>query len=348
MAELVLYISNRRFSWTEAPDQVALFRALALSNTLGVHDYLAHATRKAIFVDSIDNMGHSFWNDLSGILRFSEFGLLDDVKDVLAHRFRFLDATTLPPLAHCRRWTGTTATELFETSLKRRLFLFRPTALRVESRWAETILDTARAELKAEDRSRIAEARQLDRLIFFNLRVHNKSWIEQAEGAIAVASEGVARGFRVGLFLDGMPDCATVADNILAALPSGAFGFVGCNTPVAATLAWAGACDGYVATIGSGLTTLTWIAALHGVAHSESSHLGQEEFWNEVRPDAPAPVMVKREWVTDLGEGPYSDYKINPQRIAKLFWAVLDKANIRRPKDGYNRAVLGSLDNGDF
>ena len=91
-----------------------------------------------------------------------------------------------------------------------------------------------------------------------------------------------------------------------------------------------------MATIGSGLTTLTWIAALPGVAHSESSHLGQEEFWHDVRPDAPAPVMVKREWVTDVGEGPYGNYKVDPQRVAKLFWTVLERADVGRRK--YDRA----------
>jgi hypothetical protein len=344
MIELAIYIGNRRYNWTEAPDQVSLFRALALLNLSNVHDYFARPTQKAVLIDSVDNMGHSFWNDLSGILRFSEFGLLDGVENVLAHRFRFLDATALPALANRKYWNATTAADLFETSLKQGLFPFRPTALRVESRWAQTIIETAHAGIDADERAKIAEAQELDRLIFFNLRVHNKSWLDQAKGAIAIAAEGVARGLQVGLFLDGMPDCVAVANKILAGLPNGAVGFVGCNKSVAATLAWACACDGYVATIGSGLTTLTWIAALPGVAHSESSHLGQEEFWHDVRPDAPAPVMVKRRWVTDVGEGPYGNYKIDPQRVAKLFWTVLDKADVSRRvlATGYETAIAGA------
>ena len=131
-------------------------------------------------------------------------GLLDDVDHVLAYRFRFLDATALPALADRRCWSATTAADLFKTSL-----IAGPFPLSANGAPRRTALGRGNHRggrgrgIDTNECAKIAEARNLDRLIFFNLRVHNKSWLEQAKGAIAVAVEGVARGLRVGLFLDG-------------------------------------------------------------------------------------------------------------------------------------------------
>ena len=47
MIELVIYIGDRRFNWTEAPDQVDHFRAFALANLLDAYDYFGRTTQKS-------------------------------------------------------------------------------------------------------------------------------------------------------------------------------------------------------------------------------------------------------------------------------------------------------------
>jgi hypothetical protein len=73
-----------------------------------------------------------------------------------------------------------------------------------------------------------------------------------------------------------------------------------------------------VATIGSGLTLVTWLANKPGLAHSDREHLSQLEFWQDVRPGlAPifAPAASEIEEVTG---GWYSDYRISLPTMRKL------------------------------
>jgi hypothetical protein len=324
--EIVIYIGEPMYNWGDANYAIDQLRKLILINALAVRDYYSAPTTRSVLFGSIDNLGHYFWNDLSGLFRFKEFGALDDVSSALSYRYRFLDTAAVASLHTPHAFAASTPEGLFETCIREALFLFRPTSLLVQTRWAKAIMEYARASLDPMEQRQILKARQMDRLIFFNLRIHNKSWREQVDGAIAVATEAIQRGLSVGLYLDGMPDCAEVARQIQAALPAGAVAIQGFDKPMAATIAWAAACDGYVATIGSGLTTLTWIAGLPGVAHSEGAHLGQTAFWQDVRPDALPPTVVKRDWVTDLGEGAYCNYSIDPIRVGKLLWTLLDKS----------------------
>lgn len=330
--EIVIYVGAKMYNWGDPNYAIEKFRNLIICNLINVSAYFSRPTRRTILVNSIDNLGHYLWNDLSGLLRFQELRLLSQVEATLSYRFRFLDTAAIVGLDELETFAAASPEALFETTIRERLFLIRPTALIVQARWAAAVIAAAQRALRPAEREQIVAARKLDRLIFFNLRVHNKAWREQLDGAVGVAAEGVRRGLKVGLYLDGMPDCEELAEQISASLPAGAVAFRGFNKPMEATIAWAGACDGYVATIGSGLATLTWIAGLHGVAHSELSHLGQNAFWQDVRPDVPAPSVVDRDWVTDLGEGAYCNYSIDPSRIAKLFWALLDeRRGARRP-----------------
>jgi hypothetical protein len=96
--------------------------------------------------------------------------------------------------------------------------------------------------------------------------------------------------------------------------------FPGIDVSIYDTIMWAFQIDSYIATIGSGLTIVTWIAGKPGVAHSESHHLNQiASFWGDVRPDVPLPITPACDQVIDTGEKMYCNYEIDRSLILQMF-----------------------------
>lgn len=185
--------------------------------------------------------------------------------------------------------------------------------------------------LSPELRAQLTKARTSDILIWFNLRSHNKRWLEQAVSATLIAERAVREGRRLTLYLDGMSNCRHLARDITLSLPKGVELVDGLDVSVEESIAWAFACDAYVSAIGAGLTLVTWIAGKPGVAHSERAHLRELNFWPEVRPGIPAPLAPPLEAVFDKGHGGYCDYSIEPQLISDLLFKCLPSRREEQP-----------------
>jgi hypothetical protein len=188
---------------------------------------------------------------------------------------------------------------------------------------AKAVVTFCETNITELDKSEAAIACTYDRLIFFNLRTHNKSWLNQVDGIIFVANRAEQQGVTLAIYLDGMADCREAADEIVRRAPMNCLVIDGIGKSMTSTIYWASICDAYVATIGSGLTLLTWIAGKKGVAHSEHHHLSQMEFWPDIRPDVPQPVAVPANEVTEVGTGTYGNYCIRAEIVADLLWPLL-------------------------
>ena len=106
-------------------------------------------------------------------------------------------------------------------------------------------------------------------------------------------------------------------------VPAGVKVFNAFDLPFPESISWAFASDAYIATIVSGLTLVTWAAGRPGVAHLETAHLSQMEFWGDVRSVVPAPVAPPVDAIQDHGHGAYCDYSIDPGLIVDPLWPQL-------------------------
>lgn len=322
--DLVIALRDRAYDWGNLQDWIGAFKALLLSAPALSNAYLDRETAPAVYGGGINNLGHFFWNDVQGLANARDKGLLANVGVAVLHQYQFLPLPELfPELARMEMLAPKTTEEVFLAVIERGLFCIRPTAVVMTASTAKLVRETAARLASPEQKQLIESAQASDLTVWFNLRAHNKIWLNQEESALQIARKLTGSSKTLTLVLDGTPDCADRVRTITAQLPAGVKVIDATNISLADSIVWAGAVDAYVATIGSGLTLTTWIAGKPGVAHSETSHIGQMDFWPEVQPSAPVPLSPKLGEIRDVGAGMYCNYEIDPRIIATLLMRTI-------------------------
>lgn len=298
------------------------FVALCARHHAAAHSYRAAAKTTACVSGFISNMGHYFWNEVSGLERVLRAGfripvLLADPRWLPLHAIFARDGLAIVAEVAPDR------DALFLTALEHCLFLVRPTGNAIDAPLAAKVQTAARRLLDIDQPGRIAQLEATTQgafVVFFNLRAHNKSWIEQVDGAAEIVARlaPLTASRRIVLFLDGYNDCAEIATAIRERLASTCAVVDGTRAPFAETLAWAYRCDLFVAVIGSGLVPLTWLAAKPGVCHGDHRHLDQMAFWPLVRLGYDKLSWPRHSEVTVVQDAWYSNYSIPPSLIADL------------------------------
>jgi len=317
LKNLVVGLMHPSQSWTPFPALIDALKHFVLVEADEVGAYLASETRPALLTSTVNNMGHSFWNDQSRLMQLDRAGLLGSVDAMVVYREVFIEPTEVVDFAG-EVLRPSTPSELTATVYRNRLFCVRPTALALRIEDVERIQAAARAATTEATWAQIEVAQQSGFLLWANLRAHNKVWVGQVEGILQIAQDLVADHGSLALFLDGMRDCGPLMREISERAPPGVTVFEGTNLPLADSISWAFAIDSYVATIGSGLTLVTWLANKPGLAHSEKGHLSQLEFWREVR-EGLAPIHApKLSEIEETVGGWYSDYHIPLDKMRRL------------------------------
>jgi hypothetical protein len=309
---------------------LGLFVDLCTRHRARAHAYRAAEKTPACVSGFIGNMGHYFWNEVSGVERVLRAGyrppLLLAQPRWLPLRDIFRE-DALPIVAELEADQDA----LVLTAFEHNLLLIRPTGNAIDAELAVKVERAAQDALEASEPGRIGAIRALSAdafVLFFNLRAHNKSWIEQVEGAAEVARRlGPKLGRRrILVFLDGYSDCAEIAQAIQKRLEPECRVIDGTRAAFAETLVWSYRCDLFVAVIGSGLVPLTWLAAKPGVCHGDRLHMHQMTFWPLVRPDYDGLAWPRHEDVMNVEDAWYSNYSISPSIIADLAVLQLERA----------------------
>ncbi|MCJ2095874.1 hypothetical protein MKK67_25735 [Methylobacterium sp. J-072] len=296
------------------------------------HRIAAQAYRKtaktpACIAGFISNMGHYFWNEVSGIERMLRAGHRPAILLAAPRWLPMRDIFAGDDLAVVAE-VELDRDGLFLTALSRNLFLVRPTGNAIDGALARKIEGAARRMLDREHLGRIAQIEAAAHgafVLFFNLRAHNKSWIEQVDGAAEIVArlQPLTGSRRIVLVLDGYTDCAEIAATIRERLASTCEVIDGTRAPFAETLVWAYRCDLFVAVIGSGLVPLTWLAAKPGVCHGDHRHLDQMSFWPLIRLGYDRLSWPRHEDVSMVEDAWYANYSMSPSLIADLAVAQL-------------------------
>ena len=308
------------FEWGECQSAINQFYRLMLPRARKVASYLQAETERAVLCGTLQNVGHFFWNELSGIYEFGNAGFLDGIEYGLSYASAFIAPyDILPDALVPQRDHYKTEAALCDAALDRKLFVIRPTGSIITPELAAEIRRVANEHCSPEQKKNLVKAKSTDYILWVALRNHNKVWLEQVDGILALADELSKTYEKATIFIDGTPDCKDIAREIFERAPKNVSVYDGTSVSIYDTLIWAFEIDSYIATIGSGLTFVTWIAAKPGIAHSETHHMHQMPFWGDVRPDSPKPVNPQFSDIEDMGDRGYCDYKIAPAVMLGLF-----------------------------
>ena len=347
----VFLIDNR--NWCigfDGPGLVAQYLQMCVQYREKLQAYRIAPKTIAVASGYQPNLGHFYWNDVSGLEREYRLGRLSRAER-LYHRPKLWSgvADLFPDLAD--RVETVEATQLLSTVIDERRFVVRLTASAVDAGLAERVRLAAEKRLLIDDSSRLESTRQLltrsgTFRLFLNLRAHNKAWKQQVEGLSQIIERLMGRSPALIVYLDGMPDCNVAADALTERFAGRCTLVNGLNVSFSETLLWCFGCDAFVAVIGSGLVPLTWLADRPGVGHSNTGHHDQiESFWKRVRRCESHLYVPDIDQIEDEGAGIYANYNIDPCVIENLFEKIIDDVDRASRTSGKYFGVISKIRN---
>ena len=273
------------------------------------------------------NLGHQIWQDLSGLEMMIDQGLTGKINRIIVCNNAKFDIEGLFPELP----TGIVRNvgdprNMRDAAYREHGTIMHPVGYQISQSLRERIWRVARAEVGPARTAEIDEAAQDRRLIWINLRSHNKSWKNQIDGHVAVL-EALHKEFgNIGVVYDGWTDTSEVRDAIDAKLSQDIprFNTVGC--PLSESILWANVVSAYISVIGSGLVINSWLSSTPGVAHSDHAHLLQATAWPSVAPDAIPPIFLTKDQI-ESGTNIYSNYDFDWRHLLEPLSEILRSAS---------------------
>lgn len=334
---LNIYLPNTGFvnSWVKN-ETIHWLQSYMVSNWKYVKNYLASTTEKAVVavVGVTSNLGHYFWQDITGIYYVLENNLLDKIDYFCVGKDEYLSLSSIfPEIPHQKivKISEISREEQFTFFIENNYVCLRIADNFIKQSLAERIYQTARYLCSQEFLESVIKAKEnCQLLLWINIRTHNKSWTSQVKGYSLIVNN-LRKNFpklSIGVVIDGTPDAASCAQDIISKLNPKVkvYNTLGC--PLAESIVWAHYIDVYIATIGSGLVMTSWLSNKPGVAHGDRVHLNQELFWSNMKENSIPPVFVKRKHITSQSHRMYGNYQINWRVIYNYLLEILQSHSL--------------------
>jgi hypothetical protein len=323
----VLPIEEPGLRWYPYMDMVRELSADMLLHAGDVHDYLDAPTRPAA-VTGLNNIGHFFWNDLSGLQRVIDNDLVSSLAAIVKVRSHYFDyEKVFPELPRAAAELGAPS-EVFAYFLRRRLTPVRFTDCVISPELFRRVREAAARQAGPAGRPPVDAPRPL---LLVNLRAHNKVWVDQAEGYANILNAVYEEYGSVSAFLDGTPDCAGLAAELRKHTRSEIPLYDGLSLSLSDTLNYMDQIDAYLCVVGAGMTLINCFTDKRGVTHAEHGHMDHLQWWPEMRPEAPQALAPPKSAIKDLGVGWYCNYEVDWRLLLDLLRQVLDREFDRRP-----------------
>jgi len=294
--ELIIKLSNEWTTWVSPEENINIFKAHAVSFWPKFKSYLSNEKTKEVvaIVANIPNLGHYFWNQISGLYHLYENNLLHKIDKFLIGSNEYLEIDAIFPEIPPEKIVRYDNNNLFRAILDNNYFAVLVTHSFIKEDLAIRIQTTAVNKCSQPFLQNVQAAKKHFPLLWINLRSHNKAWISQVEGYANIITKIFEDYPGMAVVFDGFHTEKANMEQIQALISLNVKVYNALECPVHETIVWAGTVDTYIAVIGSGLTLVTWIANKPGVAHSDRGHYSQLPWWLEVRENlvdiVPVPV----------------------------------------------------------
>jgi len=273
----------------------------------------------AAVVGWLGNLGHYFWNDLSGIQNLSDNQTLSKVNKFLMGNYNFFNIGEIFPEIPSEnivyipdRWS------LFRTTLENNYFTVRLTDVVIKERLANNIYQAAISQCSQEFLQKLAKAKKHFPLLWIQIRLRYRVWVSQVEGIANIIKSLHSDYPNLGVVIvgnwyftetDEIEGCPQIEnekatlEQILALIPPTINLYSAIGHPSYEIMAWANAIDTYIVPFASGITFVAKLANKVGVIHTTIGLAATvEPTVLSMRENAVSPV-VPREHIVDLGDG---------------------------------------------
>lgn len=294
-----------------------------------VMHYLSSRARPAAVL-GLNNIGHFFWNELSGLQFSIDSGAIAGIDQIVTVPVQYIDYRLIfPEMDDVPSVFIENPHDVFGYFVNHGLTPVRFTDALITPTLFERVRRVAGSHSGPKGSPPSDGPRPL---IWINLRAQNKVWVGQASGYAEILNAIHEEYGNAAALLQGMPDCAEIAAEIRRLTHPEVALYDGINLDIYDKLNWAGHVDAYICVAGAGMAFTTWLADQHGVAHSEHGHLEHLDWWPYVRPEAVKALAPPKAAVKELGEGWYCNYEVDWRLLLDLLrQALSDREKQRGP-----------------
>jgi hypothetical protein len=255
-----------------------------------------------LYAGFCNNLGHFMWQDLSGLEAVSQAGGFSRVHTLVVGPSEFFPVDKIfPEIMEAGVRIERQQKPLIPCVLHSNFLPLRVSGNQISTSLRSRIVGWA-LQTCGESLNNLLKYNDDSLNLWFNLRLHNKSWANQSDGlqAIALAFKSrLAQTRPVRIFLDGTPDTSQLAIDLAKRLEGIAEVVNATSVSLNQSIALSSLIDLHACVIGSGLTLPHWIMGRRGVAHSNRAHMGQRSFWNSVSEGAHDVVFVPDNSIQD-------------------------------------------------
>lgn len=322
---------------TNIPQHIAYkiykFQSYAVSNWRDVENYLGNFNKSLVEVyGTMKNLGHFFWQDVTGIYYLYEQNLLEKIDYFCGGWNQYLNLLSIFPEIPENKildMSEMSGEEQFRFMLKNNFLVVRITDAFIKQSVGKRIAQAGYNLCSQEFIEEVRKAKENNNLLLWiNVRTHNKVWVDQDENYPKIINSLIDdfSDLSIGIVFDGTPDASDSVKKIIEKTKS-KVNFYNTNLKIKLyeSIVWANNIDAYIAVVGSGLVITSWLTDKPGVAHGDRAHLGQKSFWYGVKEAGIRPTFLTGQDIQQLNTKAYGNYKVNWKIIYKKILNILKK-----------------------
>jgi hypothetical protein len=321
--DLVIQLKNSAHCLLN-PDIINRFKADTVTNWKAVKFYISNNMKtKVVALLGIvyKNLGHYFWNEITGIQFLLENEILDKIDKFLLGKYSdtFNVGDIFPEISPDKLVPVLEKQNISKLMLENNYLAVRATDVYVKEELANRIYDNALKKCSETFIEKVEKSKKHFPFLWINLRSHDKAWNSQVEGYAKIINSLYQDYPKMAIAFDGFPDEKTTMEKIVTLIPKEITIYNILDCPLYETIVWAYSIDYYIAVISAGLTLVTWLANKPGVAHCNFGHTSdQAPWWAQVRENGIEPMFVPADCIVDLDDQhtpAYCNYDFDRQLI---------------------------------
>lgn len=325
LPHLELILNFRKHDWwveQQCTNIVNTLKSCAIGCWQQFKSYIANTlTREVVAMSGlVSNIGHFFWNEMSGLQNLYNNGVLDKIDRFLVSSYEYFSVAHLFPEIPKEKFTYNyeTGLDLFKTVLSQNYFILRFTDLVVTEELANRVIQAAHTRCSPAFLQEVEQAKQHFPLLWVCFRQRSRAWISQVEGTANIIKKLHSEFPNLGVVFGGWSPkedeqatpweasfleapIKTYVEQVLALLPAHIKTYNAFGRPNYENIILCNAIDLYLAPMGSETGYVTLIVNKPGVLHTNTG-------WNwdtikplyvEARENCIPPVLIAQEYIIE-------------------------------------------------
>ncbi|MEG3889938.1 tetratricopeptide repeat protein [Microcoleus sp. Z1_A1] len=268
----------------------------------------------------IANIGHFFWNDMSGLQNLYENGILEKIDKFSVGLYEYFSIANIFPEIPLEKFIhpAKTGIDIFKTIMSNNYFCIRPTDLVVTEKLANRLIQASLKRCSSAFLQELERVRQHFPIIWVGCRYRSRIWVSQVEGTANLIKSLYSEFPNLAVVFGGWspkeseeatPEeishlkapIKTFVEEVLDILPTYIQTYNAFGRPNYENILLCNAIDLYIATLGSETCYLSMISNKPGIIHANTGFPGYvvEPLYVEARENCIPPVVIDSKYIVD-------------------------------------------------